>query len=124
MNLFQRAAANLSLSAAERGIRQAVLTFLHVTGPLSSVPLVSHLLNSLEAYTNTGTFPAFAWQNDLWWLLAAFITSAGLGIRHTLTSAGDAPLAQAEQSVESSLLGVLEAKTGVVMPPTVSTPAP
>lgn len=100
LSLFQRAAQGLPLAPAERAIRQFILIFLTVTGPIFSIPLVGHLQAALQAYAQTGEMPVVPWRADLLWLLFALLVAAGVALRKYATAHHDDQLVAAVDGIE------------------------
>lgn len=93
MSIFQRAKAYQNLLPVERAILRFVQTFLMVTGPIGSVPLVHDLQNALTIVAAGGAFPRINWQGDLSWIAYALFISFGLAVQKWHSATSDPALA-------------------------------
>lgn len=110
MNLFQRAKSYQNLLPIERALLRFVQTFLMVTGPIGSIPLVHDLQGALTVVANGGAFPAIKWQGDLSWLVYALIVSFGLAVQKWHSASGDPALAETPEPLPVTLPLPISAK--------------
>lgn len=104
LDLFKRAEQGLPLTPVERALRRFVVLFLTCLGPIGSVPVVTHIISSVQAYLATGEFAPVPWHNDLVFLLYMALITIFVALHKWFTSQRDDASVQAVDAVEQAVV--------------------